>query len=278
VSGSEAIEKRARTLFGEVDWSAAGGVIHVVAIAEAPRVVLAIGAHSPVSATDRFVLGFVRARSDAIVTTGAILRSEPELVHRFSEDPDEEQALADWRLLTLGGSSAPELIVLSRSGELSAAHPAIRFASSGFVWTSERGRARLGARLGALEVVVADQTGVAGSGTNVARALAFARSRSGIETLALEAGPNTAHRLYLRSEELDVEGDREGSGNSKEVLGPGVDELILSRFGGRLDPRAIGPRFIAQEQIDALFSQPLSEVRVEEASGPWRFERYRRCE
>jgi hypothetical protein len=62
------------------------------------------------------------------------------------------------------------------------------------------------------------------------------------------------------------------------VLGPGVDELILSRFGGRLDPRAIGPRFIAQEQIDALFSQPLSEVRVEEASGPWRFERYRRCE
>jgi riboflavin biosynthesis pyrimidine reductase len=278
VSGSEAIEERARTLFGEVDWSAAGGVIHVVAIAEAPRVVLAIGPHWPASATDRFVLGFVRARSDAIVTTGAILRSEPELVHRFSEDPGEDEALTVWRFRTFGRSRAPELIVLSRSGELPALHPAIRFASGGFVWTSERGRERLGARLGALEVVVADPTGMDDSGTEVARALAFARSRRGIETLAVEAGPSTAQMLYPRSDDRDVEGDRGGRGNLEGAAGLGVDELILSRFGGRLDPRAIGPRFIAQEQIDALFSQPLGEVRIEEASGPWRFERYRRRE
>lgn len=278
MSGSETIEERARTLFGEVDWSAAGGVIHVVAIAEAPRVVLAIGPHSPASATDRLVLGFVRARSDAIVTTGAILRSESELVHRFSEDPSEEEALADWRLRTFGGSRAPELIVLSRSGELPPTHPAIRFASGGFVWTSERGRARLGARLGALEVVVADPSGPDGSATDLGRALAFARSRSGIETLAIEAGPSTAHGLYFRSEDRDVVGDAGGTRKLEEAQWVGVDELILSRFGGRLDPRAIGPGFIAQEQIDALFSRPLSEARVEEASGPWRFERYRRRE
>ena len=81
------VDRRVAALYGEVDWRGARGVLQVAAVADRAWVAIAIGPAAPSSATDRFVLGFARARSDAIVTTGAILRAEPDLVHELSDRP-----------------------------------------------------------------------------------------------------------------------------------------------------------------------------------------------
>ena len=123
------VEERIARLYGDdVDWCTATGRLHVAAIHAASERVLAIGPAAPPSETDRFVLGLARARADVIVTTGSILRAEPELVHRFAETPQADAAFAAWRRSVLGRADPPRLLVLSASGDLPKAHPA--FAAS----------------------------------------------------------------------------------------------------------------------------------------------------
>lgn len=276
MNGINEIDRRVAELYGEVDWRTADGVLHVAAIAEAPRVVIAIGAHSPASATDRFVLGFARARCDAIVTTGAVLRAEPELVHRMAESPDDEAAFVAWREQRLGRACSPQLVVLSNRCDFSLDHPALRFASGGFVWTSEAGRARLGPRIGSLEVVVAGRAPFpadgARQGAGVSAAIEFALARPGVETLVVEAGPSTSSALY--PDPLEDRGEPGSSADSSS--GRRVDELLLSRFEGELDARAAGPGFVSESAIASLFQGAASSRRLQESSGDWLFQRYRR--
>ena len=63
-------ERVARLYSSDVDWRSASGRVHVAAIHHASGCALAIGPSAPRSASDRFVLGFARARADVIVTTG----------------------------------------------------------------------------------------------------------------------------------------------------------------------------------------------------------------
>ena len=274
------IDQQLARLYGDVDWRGARGVLHVAAIAATSHVVIAIGPHAPSSPTDRFVLGFVRARCDVIVTTGATLRAEPELVHRLSETPEEEAALRSWRERVLGRTEAPMLVVLSRSGDLPVDHPALAAAPGGFVWTSRQGRARMGAKRGPLEVV-AEEGGGSGARSGIAAAIDFALSRAGVETVALEAGPSVSRALYPR-------GSSGASGRSvslssvpsdspdRPAIEGRVDELLLSRFEGELPPDAIGAPFVPEPAIRARFPDAPTEVRVQEPSGGWRFQRYRR--
>lgn len=272
----EAIERRLESLYGPVDWSRQEGLLQVVAIAASTRAVIALGPAAPASETDRFVLGVTRARADLVLTSGANLRAEPGLLHRFSDDPGEDGALQRWRRERLGRDRPPGLGVLSRSGRIPADHPALRFASAGFVWTSRSGRARLGRRVGSLEVIDASEEAAVGAGAasrraeGLAGAIAHALS-SGAGTVLLEAGPTLTRALYPVPRRADVAEEPPAEPPAS------LDELLLSCFEGTLDPSAVGPAFASEAAVRARFPDLPSERRMEESSGSWRFLRYRRA-
>jgi riboflavin biosynthesis pyrimidine reductase len=257
------IDHRIASLYGECDWRAATGVLHVAAIEAASRAVIAIGPLAPHSATDRFVLGFARARADILVTTGAILRAEPHLTHRYSDDPRVESEFREWRARVIGRPAPPSLIVLSRSGDLPRSHSALAAAVSGFVWTSPAGRERLGPAVGRLSVESRNDS------NGLADALVAARARCPFETALIEAGPRTTSALY----ESDADFPDEVASCEAQVVR--VEELLLSRFEGRLAPEAIGPQFVSEAALASRFRRPPTSTRVVEPSGSWRFERYR---
>ena len=276
---SRSLVRRLDVLFGSgIDWRRETGVVHVTAIGAPSRAVLAIGPDAPRSATDRFILGFARARADVIVTTGAILAAEPELVHRTAEDPNEAAAWAHWRAEELGRCDAPSLLVLSASGALDRAHPAMRAAPRTIVWTTPAGRERLGpVDAQRVEVVVpsglstadsspkrdADARGEAAANAALEAALHWLRAGAGVagvRTILIEAGPRATAGLY----------DSPRSART-------VDELLLGIFAGGRFPTVAGPRMPETDRIEACFAaRPRSSVWVEEPSGAWRFERYRR--
>jgi len=245
------IDQKIETLYGAVDWSRASGCLHVAAIHGPTGSVIALGPDAPRSTADRFVLGFARARARMIVTTGAILRAEPDLEHRYAEDEESEALFGEWRRRVLGEDDPPEVLVLTGTGVLDSAHPALTRAK-GILYTSRAGAERLGSAPDGFEVFV----GASGGGA-VQEAARFATLRAGSGSLLIEAGPTTSRSLYP-----DVTGES------------GVDELLLSSFEGELSPGAIGPLFIEAERIERRFGAPVSSVVIEEPSGRWRFERY----
>lgn len=277
-------------LFGsETDWRRETGLLQVTAIDARARSVIAIGPGAPASATDRFVLGFARARADAIVTTGAILRAERDLVHRFSDDAVEDAAWRGWRADRLGRREPPCLLILSLGGELPLDHPALVGSARAIVWTSQAGKLRLGRANGRLEVRVGIGAGSRETLPHACRpehpsaaealsdAYHWLRDELGAETVAIEAGPGATLGLY----------EAAGGDSAKFALAASsspriarVDELLLSVYAGGAPTPVAGPAFPATEQLAAYFSgteQPGTRVRVEEPSGAWLFERYRRA-
>jgi riboflavin biosynthesis pyrimidine reductase len=257
----EELEARISSLYGDVDWTRARGILHVMAILGQGDAVVAMGPAAPRSATDRFVLGLARARAELILTTGAILRSEPNLQHRYAEDEETNESFAHWRRSVLGLVGPPALLVLSRSGDFSADHPALRAARVGMVWTSKAGREWLGPIAGRLSVEagIAEGSGAVSLAETVGALLRAARARFDAETVLIEAGPTLSDEFY----QLSSTGP------------PRVDELLLSRFEGELASEAIGPSFASSAEIPRLFPEAPTKVRVEEPGGIWRFERYR---
>ncbi|HBQ17839.1 MAG TPA: hypothetical protein DEF51_44195, partial [Myxococcales bacterium] len=84
-------------------------------------------------------------------------------------------------------------------------------------------------------------------------AVAWLRARAG--SVSIEAGPSIAVPLY-----------------DPPLV---IDELLLSVFEGEIDPRARGRAFLdASALSDRL--RLVSEARVDEPSGPWRFTRWLR--
>lgn len=281
------LEARLETLYGGgIDWARATGVVHVAAIGARARAVLAIGAGAPASPTDRFVLGFARARADAIVTTGAILRAEPALVHRCADEPEQDARWQRFRAERLGRRRPPELVVLTAGAELPLEHPALCQAQRTVVLTSAAGRARLTEALGSrtaagghpawarstgkLEVVALDAAPTTPVTEFLARAIAWLQDARGHETIVLESGPRSTLGLYAAGR-------------------PWIDELLLSVFEGGDFATVAGPPFPDAAALARYFacgvagaengrSQPLSRRRVEEPSGAWVFERYRRAD
>lgn len=277
---ADAIEGRIVTLYGRVDWRRATGPLHVAAIEAERHHIIALGSAAPRSPTDRFVLGFARARADAILTTGEILRSEPDLVHRYAEDADTEAGFAGWRVRVLGRPSPPVLIVLSGSDRFDPAHPALAAAPGGFVWTSPAGRRRLPERIGALEVRTLPESSGPGAEDDGGRGGVLRRAlrEAALGTVLVEAGPGTAEALYPDPEEAPV-ARRPESGAATVDAAPAdpaaVVELLLSRFEGRLADAALGPAFVSPRRLRSRLGPPRSSLCVDEPSGRWRFERFR---
>lgn len=230
------VDARVRALYGEA-LGAMEGVLHVVAVAGSAHRVMRIGPWSPKSEVDFFVLELARARVEAIVITGAILRDEPDL--RYGLSP----ALAAWRREVLGLSRPPWLLVLSR-GEVPLEHPAlVPGPVRPLVVTSEEAARELRGR-GSIEVV--------GLGSPSARAALALLAERGCGSVSVEAGPKTATGLY----------------DSPMA----IDELALSVYEGELDGRARGGRFLDEGALSERMVR-VSGVR----DGEWRFERWVRA-
>ncbi|MCB9722533.1 MAG: dihydrofolate reductase family protein [Spirochaetaceae bacterium] len=245
-------------LYGGTSWHASSGLLHVASIAWPSRRVIAIGPAAPPSETDRFVLGFARARADVVVTTGAILRAEPELTHAYAEESGLAAAFAAWRRVTLERERPPRVVVLSASGGLPRDSRALRGAAECLVWTGRAGARRL-AQDGPSGVAIAiDEALDLEPQQSLARLLRWLFAEAGAETVLLEAGATTTSALYSRA----------GA--------PEVDELLLSGFEGPLRSEAEGPPFASAAAVERVLGAPRSEAHVDEPSGPWRFQRYRR--
>ena len=140
------------------------GVLHAMSAWRSPEgrlFILRVGPETPRSATDAFALGLTRARVDAIVTTGQILRDEPALTSDL-RDP----RLVAWRRERLGKARPPLVVVLSRGQGLDRSHPLF----------------------GAAEVCVRS--------AGLRDSLAWLRTERGITSVAVEAGWSTTREVY----------------------------------------------------------------------------------
>lgn len=210
-------------------------------------VTIRINDHAPKSAFDFFVLNLCRTRADAIVTTGQILRDEPEMHHGLQGPGRVPELLEAWRRERLGKTSPPASLVLSSGRDLDLEHPVFRGPGRAIVLTSPEGEERLAERPGrdAVEVVAVDDPGPR-------RAVEVLRERFGAETVGIEAGPSTAGKLY-----------------EPPVV---VDELLLSIYRGELDERARGKRFLGVGEVEAKLDRwPTSRP---EGEPDWSFERF----
>ena len=243
--------ERIEAIYGD-DLVAADGVLHVAAVwgeaADRFRV-LRIGPDSPRSATDEFALGLARVRADAILTTGRILRDEPDTTHAL---PGREAGrLAAWRRECRLRREPPLSVVLSSGRELDLGHPLFAQARRALVLTTQQGAARLAepARRRGVEVLARARPGPRDS-------LALLRER-GFRSISVEAGPSSARALY------------------EDPIA--VDELLLSVYRGAAPPDSVrGAAFPDPDRLRRHFYVPAPAWEVREASGRWAFSRHLR--
>jgi riboflavin biosynthesis pyrimidine reductase len=228
------------------------GVVHVVAVWRDRRGalrVLRIGDRTPRSAHDRFLLSLARARAEGIVTTGAILRAEPDVRWTLDGPGGARRALGEWRRSRWPEAREPWLAILTSGRDLDLDHPGLREGVRPLVVTGAGAAARLSAgaaERGIAVVAVAEPGGRA--------ALAALRARAAAR-ITVEVGPTAARSLYL------------------EPLA--VDELWLAAYLGVPPEEVVGEELLAADRLAALLEPCAPAFEVEEASGRWRFERLR---
>lgn len=244
------IDAVVETLYGPDFDPRRPGVVHVTAVwrrADAALITLKIESGTPKSEQDFFVLNLCRARADAIITSGKILREEQELRHDLAGPGRVADALASWRH-RLGKSEPPISLVLTSGRGLDLDHPLFRGGTRPLVYTSLEGRERLtGADERGIEVVADPAPGLRS-------AIAFLRREREASLIAVETGPSTSMDLY----DLPLM----------------VDELLLSTYEENLDEALQGGAFLPLEEIEARFMRPEPPFRVHSESGRWSFQRY----
>jgi riboflavin biosynthesis pyrimidine reductase len=229
-----------------------GGVLHVAAAVGSPSgavVVFRIGPRAPRSSTDRFVLGLSRARADAIITTGRILREEPRTTHDLGETPSATKALLAWRRDVLGKAELPWSVVLTRGG-LDLDHPLLARGRAVIV-TGRKTADSLSRRARAAGVLLLPR-----ARPSLRDAIEAVRNELRGETVCIEAGPSTARALYRRP--------------------IAVDELLLSICDGRLAPGLEAGRLPSEGRLVRLLGPPRDSVVRSEGGTRWRFLRFRR--
>lgn len=233
------------------DPARAAHVLHVASVwrgDDGAARVLRIGPATPRSRHDRFLLALARARAEAIVTTGRILREEPALTHGPVGPAPLRAALEAWRRERLALEAPPWLLVLSSGRGLDPAHPAFHGAARPILFVPAAAAAGLRDRFGATEVGIATVPA-----PSLRLALDHLRDL-GARRITIEAGPTTARALY----EAPV----------------AVDELWRASYRGpRPDDGVIGESFASDARCEAALPLGTRPVVREEASGAWSFER-----
>ena len=242
-----------RELLGD-DPARAGRVLHVASVwrdAGGVARVLRIGPRAPKSRHDTFLLALARARAEAIVTTGRILREEPALTHGLRGPPELRAALAAWRRERLVLAHDPWLLVLSSGRELDPMHPAFHAPLRPVLFVPSAAAAGLRERFADTDARV-----VSVPAPNVRFALDHLH-RLGARRITIEAGPTTARELYAEPSRMD--------------------ELWLATFAGAAPlPDAIGEPFPEDARLAAVLPDASMPCVRDEPSGAWRFERRRR--
>jgi riboflavin biosynthesis pyrimidine reductase len=254
MTDSSDIERRVVKIYG-TDLRGDRGVIHVMSVwAESARnlVALRIGSETPRSETDTFVLNVARARADAIVTTGKVLRDEKDLTHEFRGDNDLKKAFASWRKQRLDKPEPPISLVLTSGRELDLDHPLFGCSTLPMVFTSQEGSELIresAARRG-VDVVSRPEP-------SLRDAITTLREKHGAENIVIESGLTTSRSLY-----------------ETPVL---LNELMLSIYSGsRLPKSAKGKHFSSVPQLGLIFPLAGSTFQSDEESGRWIFRRFTR--
>lgn len=234
--------ERIRDLFGN-ELREPAGVVHVTSAwqaADGALHVLATGPDAPRSRTDRFVLQVSRARADAIVTTGKILRDEPAL--RCRPSPES----LPWRD-TLGKSRLPTVLVLTSGHELPLEHPV--FEGETVLLTGVEAASRLSHSSFRHPPRI-----VGHAEPSLRAAIDHLRDELGARSISIEAGPSSAQSLYDEPRR--------------------VDELMLSLFQApELPTRLRVGRLPALAELARLLPAASQPREVEEESGVWSFRR-----
>jgi riboflavin biosynthesis pyrimidine reductase len=234
-----------RRMYG-ANLAPATGLVHVAAVWQAAPdrlVTIAIGEDAPASAHDFFALQAARARADAIITTGRILRAEPALTHDLQGSA--APGLTAWRRERLGKQQPPILLVLTSGRDLPMHHPALHATSTPLLFTSHAAAARLPDT--PIHVL-------SSNAPDLRAAIAHLRA-CGCRTILVEAGPSTASALYQPP--------------------VAVDELLLSVFHGALPARAQAGDFVSPARIRACLPRA-STALADQPSDSWQFLRFLR--
>jgi len=239
-----------RELLGD-DPARASRVVHVAAVWRDPdgvARVLRIRPETPKSRHDVFLLSLARARAEAIVTTGRILREEPALTHGLRGPAELRAALAAWRRERLVLGHEPWLLVLSSGADLDPLHPAFHGKLRPLLFVPSVEAAHLRERFAATDVRVASVPRPS------ARLALDHLLRLGAKRITIEAGPTAARELYDQP--------------------PRVDELWLATYlGAPPPPEVIGEPLVDDARLAAVLPSASMPVTRDEPSGPWRFER-----
>jgi riboflavin biosynthesis pyrimidine reductase len=179
------------------------------------------------SASDRFLMGLLRAAADAIVIGSGTLSGSPKALWRAEgAAPDYAGAFAELRR-RLGKPPHPEVVVVTGSGLIDPAHPLLE--SGALVLTTEHGAARLRDAVPAATEVVA----VSGGTDCDADAIVAALHARGHARILSEAGPHLFGSLLEARlvEELFLT-------VSPLLLGRGPEPRLALVAGTALDPPA----------------------------------------
>ncbi len=233
-----------------IDPAATAGCVQTMATwldPDARRVALRISAATPRSETDFFLLNLARARAEAIVTTGNILREETEVTHTLQGPGSLPEALADWRRNVLGLREPPWLLVLSSGRALEPDHPTFRAPVRPVLFVPEEAAAALAERFeGTAQVEGAARTGAR-------EAVAWLRA-NGAANVTVEAGPTASAPLY-----------------DEPCL---VDEIWRSTYQEHeLLQDVIGPALLPDAAVESRLPVLTGGATIIEPSGPWFFER-----
>ncbi|HEY6880881.1 MAG TPA: dihydrofolate reductase family protein [Polyangiales bacterium] len=217
------------------------GVVHVTSVDPSLHVI-AIGPGAPESEGDFFVLNLARARADAVLTSGSILRLEPH--YRVALAGPHAAVLATYRREVLHKPKPPLCAVMTRDGELPLDHPFWDDDHDKWVLTSPARASALQRELGARATVI-------GVDALDARGAVELMAQGGATLISIEAGPSANAALY-RAPAL-------------------VTELLLSIYQG--PPVHLGAA-LASELLQGMTL--VSDVVRNERSGPWRYQRWLR--
>ena len=140
-------------------------------------------------ASDRFVMGLLRACADAVVLGAGTLRATPG--HLWTPANVYPALATEFTALrsALGRSAEPSLVVLTGSGELDFSHPAL--VRGACVITTNPGAKKIGSRLPpSCELLVMGK----GKRLDLGKVVAELRER-GLQVLLSEAGPHVTGQL-----------------------------------------------------------------------------------
>lgn len=230
------------------------GIVHVAAVAacDGKHLVIRVGNGAPSSRHDLFVLGAVRARAEAVVATGEILRSEPSLRHDRYGPGDLHAALLAWRR-KLGLDRPPRSLILTSGRNVDHDHALFSSATAVSIITGEDAPRPfiLAMRARGVDVLQVESP-------SVRAAIGCLQKEYGVTEISIEAGPSSTKNLY--------------------AVPVAVRELFLSVFHGRVQQEHLVAQFADPAVQQREFQEITEPYQVGTGQGTWSFHRLKRID